>query len=383
MGARPGSVARMLGFAARFAPKLFRRWYFPRVNKSLSNAYIGKVFEASLDVHDERLVVFSDHHKGKQDGADDFWRCEPAYCAALGYYLVEGYKLCVLGDAEELWECLPEEVMGEYEDVLALEQEFQQQPGRYFRCWGNHDFDWHDPTVVADHLGNQLPGVEVREGLKLTLTTAGEPLGHVFLVHGHQGTIDSDQLKNLSKRVVRDAYAPLQRLRNKPSTTPARDWRLRDAHSEAMYRWAARRSHSEKLLLIAGHTHEPVFSRPPATGDPEQVDQAAEASGGEGGAAASTHAAAWSRSEQEALKAKDKTRATPSLSYAEMDVPCYFNTGCCSFGDGSVSGLEIVDGKIRLVSWPWPWGKGTPVRVTLDEADLGEVFDSLPGAAPA
>jgi hypothetical protein len=296
---------------------------------------------------------------------------------------VEGYKLCVLGDAEELWECLPEEVMGEYEDVLALEQEFQQQPGRYFRCWGNHDFDWHDPTVVADHLGNQLPGVEVREGLKLTLTTAGEPLGHVFLVHGHQGTIDSDQLKNLSKRVVRDAYAPLQRLRNKPSTTPARDWRLRDAHSEAMYRGATSCSHSEEVLLRAGHPHAPVFSRPPATGDPEQVDQAAEASGGEGGAAASTHAAAWSRSEQEALKAKDKTRATPSLSYAEMDVPCYFNTGCCSFGDGSVSGLEIVDGKIRLVSWPWPWGKGTPVRVTLDEADLGEVFDSLPGAAPA
>jgi hypothetical protein len=66
-----------------------------------------------------------------------------------------------------------------------------------------------------------------------------------------------------------------------------------------------------------------------------------------------------------------------------MDVACYFNTGCCSFGDGSVSGLEIVDGKIRLVSWPWPWGNGAPVRVTLDEADLGELFDSLPGAAPS
>jgi hypothetical protein len=32
--------------------------------------------------------------------------------------------------------------------------------------------------------------------------------------------------------------------------------------------------------------------------------------------------------------------------------PCYFNTGCCSFPDGDVTGLEIADGEIRLVRWP-------------------------------
>src|SRR6185503_3784814 len=31
--------------------------------------------------------------------------------------------------------------------------------------------------------------------------------------------------------------------------------------------------------------------------------------------------------------------------------PCYFNTGCCSFGDGDVTGLELADGAIRLVRW--------------------------------
>ena len=34
-----------------------------------------------------------------------------------------------------------------------------------------------------------------------------------------------------------------------------------------------------------------------------------------------------------------------------IDPPCYFNTGCCSFGDGDVTALEIADGEIRLVRW--------------------------------
>ena len=32
--------------------------------------------------------------------------------------------------------------------------------------------------------------------------------------------------------------------------------------------------------------------------------------------------------------------------------PCYFNTGCCSFPDGDITGLEIADGQVRLVRWP-------------------------------
>src|SRR5215207_9789731 len=56
---------------------------------------------------DDRLVIFSDHHKGARDGADDFQRCERAYNAALAYYDHLGYDLIELGDVEEPWEnCL-------------------------------------------------------------------------------------------------------------------------------------------------------------------------------------------------------------------------------------------------------------------------------------
>ena len=33
----------------------------------------------------------------------------------------------------------------------------------------------------------------------------------------------------------------------------------------------------------------------------------------------------------------------------EMPVPCYFNTGCCSYGDGDVTGLEALERRDPLV----------------------------------
>jgi len=32
--------------------------------------------------------------------------------------------------------------------------------------------------------------------------------------------------------------------------------------------------------------------------------------------------------------------------------PCYFNTGCCCYEDGDITGLEVAGGEIRLIRWP-------------------------------
>ena len=53
--------------------------------------------------------------------------------------------------------------------------------------------------------------------------------------------------------------------------------------------------------------------------------------------------------------------------------PCYFNTGCCSFRDGDVTGLELASGEIRLVRWPDNEKK--PRRKILDWALLKDVLD--------
>jgi len=73
-----------------------------------------------LDIRSAKFIIFSDHHKGNRDGADDFRVCERAYNAALAYYHRLGYTLVVLGDAEELWEEKPKTVLDAYPHTLAL-----------------------------------------------------------------------------------------------------------------------------------------------------------------------------------------------------------------------------------------------------------------------
>ena len=55
--------------------------------------------------------------------------------------------------------------------------------------------------------------------------------------------------------------------------------------------------------------------------------------------------------------------------------PCYFNSGCCSFGDGDITGLEIADGEIRLVRWPEDDGSLRPK--VLARSSLSRVFGEL------
>ena len=115
-----------------------------------------------LDLDAARLVIFSDHHKGARDGADDFRHCERAYHAALGYYLERGHRLIALGDVEELWENTPDEVLKAYPATLELEGEFHKE-GRYERFWGNHDDEWRHPGSVAKRLDRFYPGIRIRE----------------------------------------------------------------------------------------------------------------------------------------------------------------------------------------------------------------------------
>jgi hypothetical protein len=323
--------------------------------------------EIELDPDSARLIIFSDHHKGSRDGADDFWRCERAYHAALGYYLDAGHRLFVVGDVEELWENSPSSVLDAYPATLALEGEFHRR-GRYERFFGNHDDHWRHPDAVARRLHRFFPELEVREALKLRVRSGGQDLGLLFLVHGHQGTQSSDRFSWFSRLVVRFIWRPIQRRLNIPSTTPASDHALRARHDEAMYLWA--RHHVAGPVLIAGHTHHPVFemSRPPpvvkrpveeaeqellqATGDPKRQAEL--------------------RAELEFAEAAKRRPDRPPL---KVEVPCYFNTGCCSFGDGDVTGIEIIDGEIRLVRWPDDDGKPLPKILVHD--DLGDVLKAV------
>lgn len=342
----------------------------------LSRAFDDDATEVQeLDLDTARVVVFSDHHKGARDGADDFLRCERAYAAALAYYLEEKFTLFALGDVEELWECSPKEVVEKYKDTLELEAEFHRDD-RYERFWGNHDDQWRDPKEVSKYLGTKdlFPGLRVREALKLSVVRGGKRLGLIFLAHGHQGTLDSDRFAWFSRRFVRHVWRPVQRKLKMASTTPSRDFELRARHDEAMFSWA--RNHPDKPVLIAGHTHRPVFqdSRPPgvteSAKDLEEQLEKQRASGASADELAKLHA------RLEFIRASDREKGPPPI---KIDPPCYFNTGCCSFGDGDVTGIEIVNGRIRLVRWPDDDGK--PTFKLLVEEDLAKVLAQVAAAA--
>jgi hypothetical protein len=53
-------------------------------------------------------------------------------------------------------------------------------------------------------------------------------------------------------------------------------------------------------------------------------------------------------------------------------IPSYFNSGCCCFSDGDITGIEIAEGSLRLVEWSSKGGK--PKRKILEESALDELL---------
>lgn len=303
-----------------------------------------------LDLKRDRYIIFSDLHRGARNGADDFRLAERAYNAALAYYYELGHHLIVLGDCEELWEERPSTVIKMYRHSLELEARFHQE-GRYMRFWGNHDDDWRRPNTVNKHLSEIFGRLKVWEARRLKIMDEGQQLGWLFLAHGHQGTLASDKAAPLSRLVVRYFWRNWQRITKKSlNVLPSDDWQARDLHNKALYSWAEQQP---KQLLIAGHTHRPVFAsethpaqliesmdklRAKLTETPNDADllrQLAELA-----------------AELEWVRAQNNQPSGNEGEGMQARKPCYFNSGCCCFVDGNITGIELADGEIRLIRMP-------------------------------
>ena len=356
------------------------RFYRSEIARGLDRALDSEdlVLKDNFELREDKLIVFSDLHKGTRDPADDFWRSERAYVAALAYYLETGHTLVVLGDVEELWENRARDVMPEYKDVFALERQFHAA-GRYVRVWGNHDDDWRRDGDARKYLFPALDAdVQRWEAVKLTVTDGGDELGTLFLAHGHQGTADSQILASVSRPVVM-IFGFLQRRFKRPWNTPAVDASLREPHDLAMFEWAKTAPSALNLVLIAGHTHRPVFwrSRPhvPLRRGHRRARAQARAGARRGGGARGARPRPGAARVRQG-EAQDRRRAADAV-----DPPCYFNTGCCAFADGDVTGIEISGGRIRLVRWPDDAGE--PAQKELDSEPLETILEVVrehPGA---
>jgi UDP-2,3-diacylglucosamine pyrophosphatase LpxH len=332
------------------------------------------VVDLELDTTKSHFVILSDQHKGQGDKADNFRKCKATYDAALVSYHEADYTLLSLGDVEELWECRPEKVVRTYRANLELEARFHAV-GRYHRFWGNHDDVWMAPVSVNAHLGPLFPNLVVREGARLRVRHDGAVLGTILLLHGHQGTCMSDRNRGFARWVIRNLWRPFQRLTGCSATTPAKDATLRGEHDRAMAAWAEKQNAgAKKLILIAGHTHRPVFmAKTHAQQLAEQIIAAEAALAAAPAEQGLGHRLTELRKGLASIRAQEGPAERSDLP--AWHKPCYFNTGCCSFPDGDVTGIELDAGELRLVRWPDD--EGRPRRKVLAQARLEWLFDQL------
>ena len=310
-----------------------------------------------------RFIIFSDQHKGTRDNADDFTLAEKNYSAALDHYFTNNFTFINLGDCEELWENTPEAVMKVNTPILQAEVRFLQA-NRYYRVFGNHDLEWKYPFQQKLYLKPVFgDALKIYEGIELQTQYNGKVYS-IFLTHGHQGDKRSDG-NPFSTWVVAAIWTPIQRFLAININTISDSFELVDAHNIIMYDWSATQ---QQLVFISGHTHKPVFA---SLDHIDLLNHQLEAAKIKGDAIAiqKIEADLAVYTKQYEGKTFVKTMAYPS----------YFNSGCCCFDDGDISGIEIADGFIRLIKWEGKNG-ATPARIVWQESPLSYIFEQLPQA---
>lgn len=307
-----------------------------------------------------KFIIFSDQHKGARNGADDFAVAEPNYLAALDEYNRQGFCLVCLGDSEELWENSLSGVKEYNQKTFEAEKKFIERKA-FVKIIGNHDLYWGNDPLAGWQLKN-IYGEEIKVYEALVLATAiGDRSLRIFCAHGHQGDAQSDG-NWFSKFFVARIWAPLQAwLRINPNT-PAYNNEKKTLHNEIMYEWSSLR---KDALLITGHTHQPVFCSLTHIERLYKQLQVAEAGKDETAGAAV---------KSEIYKI-ERQFAAIAVDYLTMK-PTYFNSGCCCFSDGDITGIEIADGCIRLIKWTAA-DSGQPQRKLLEEIALPELLTHL------
>lgn len=327
----------ILWAAGKFSSKPKKERVFEALNKLYKDFHDHPGKKGLIIPYDTRtgkFIIFSDQHKGKRNGADDFTQCESNYLQALQYYDEQDFCFINLGDSEELWENSIWQVKKKNKETFEAERKFIAK-GKHVKIFGNHDLFWDNDPLAWWHL-KDIYGEKVKVYEGVVLQPANYSPLTIFLTHGHQGDAQSDG-NWFSKFFVANIWAPLQAFLRINPNTPAYDAEKKTLHNSIMYEWS---SEQKNILLVTGHTHQPVF-------------------------ASLTHLERLYKNFQQAVQQRDTVKedeiikeirkrekefTAVSVDYMNMK-PSYFNTGCCCFSDGDITGIEIADGCIRLIKW--------------------------------
>jgi len=217
----------------------------------------------------DKFVIMSDCHRGDGSHSDNFANNQHLYFSALTGYYNEGFSYIELGDGDELWEnrsfC---DISAEHSHVFWLLRKFFTENRLHF-IYGNHDMDKKNSKWVSanfyeclDERTNKkvpmFPNARIYESIILEKGESKK----IILVHGHQGDIMNDRFWRINRWLVRYLWKPLEIFGVNDPTGAAKNYKNRNRIEKRLYNWA----HENREILIAGHTHRPVFPKPGEVG---------------------------------------------------------------------------------------------------------------------
>lgn len=277
---------------------------------------ISKVYMASKEImfdDESKFIIMSDCHRGDGNWSDSFAQNQNIYFTALEHYYNENYTYIELGDGDELWEYRNfQDIVHEHSNAFWLMKKFYRK-NRFYMIYGNHDMIKKDARFVKKNMFKQFSqrydkffelfqNLEVHEGLILNHSTTGNK---ILLIHGHQVDFLNSTIWKVARFLVRFLWRPLENFCIKDVTRTAKNYKKKSNVAAKLTEWVKR----ERKMLIAGHTHRPMFPKP-----------------GE---------------------------------------PPYFNDGSCVH-PRCITGIEISKGMISLIKWSVKSGENRGLRIEKD-----------------
>ncbi len=245
-----------------------------------------------------KFIIMSDCHRGQGNGGDNYLPNRTLHFAALEYYYKNGFCYIELGDGDELWENRNiYSIIEAHKDIFEVMSKFYSEE-RLHILFGNHDIVkrrkrllnsiYKDFYCESEECAAPLfPWLEIEEGLVLE---EKDTKNRILLAHGHQGNFLNDTIWPVARFLVRYVWKPLELVGFTAPTGAARSHNKKELIEKKLTAYA----NSNGIMLIAGHTHRPMYPEPGQS--------------------------------------------------------MYFNDGSCVH-PGGITGIEIENGEITLVKW--------------------------------
>lgn len=279
----------------------------------------------------DKWVIFSDVHMGDGGSSDDFKPNSAMFTNALSdYYLQNNFGLILNGDIEELLRFPLTKIRQRWADVYALFDAFRAR-NQLIKIAGNHDLE----LLVNKEL---QPEYDVKEAVRFQF---GED--HLNIFHGHQASKSFQEQSELVGFTLKYFANPLRIKNYSVAHNSLKQYKI----EKRVYGYSA----FHKAVSVIGHTHRPLFEsmhkverlkfkieqlcREYATSEPtEEILESI-------------------KTLKKELKKYARRGLNPFTNYvynSVFHIPCLFNSGCV-IGKRGMTGLEISEGKIRLIHW--------------------------------